>query len=77
MSSEKRWLVICFASNDYTICHDEQALARQVGRLWRENVKREGAGALPYPIEVYELGQKVSVTLKEFEIQAITPEHDS
>jgi hypothetical protein len=71
MNKTKRWLVICFASTDYTICNSEAELAFQVARLWKENLKREGAGADPYPIEVYELGAKVIVKLKPFEVESI------
>ena len=67
----KRWIVICFASTDYTICPDEESLALNVARLWKENLKREGAGADPYPTEVYELGARVNVKLKPFEVESI------
>lgn len=67
----KRWLVICFASSDYVICNNEKDLAFQVGRLWRENMKREGSGAQAHPVEVYELGARVNVKLKPFEVESI------
>ena len=71
MNKAKRWLVVCFASSDYIICNSETDLAFQVARLWKENLKREGAGATPYPVEVFELGPQVSVKLKPFEVESI------
>jgi hypothetical protein len=71
VNKAKRWLVACFADADYTICGDEADLAFHVARLWKENLKREGAGAEPYQVEVYELGAKVTVKLKPFEVESI------
>lgn len=79
----KRWLVVCFGANDWTICNSEEDLGRTVGRLWLENVKRDAKaegqfGSLgAFPVHVYELGQRVNVRLKDFEVKEIEPVKDA
>jgi len=72
----KKYLVVCLAANDWTIC-DEVGLAHNVGRLWMENVKREAKDDGSFPIEVYELGKRVDVRLKPWAIESITEKEES
>lgn len=82
MDDVKKYLIVCFAANDWVICNSDEDLARQVGRMWMDNLKRDAKadgigsiGALPF--EVYELGGRLNVRLKDFEIESITPKPEA
>lgn len=56
------WLVVCFARQIYTICGNEDMLAREVDRIYHLLDKEPDFPLHPaQAITIYELGERVSV----------------